>query len=70
MEYVADKNGFHPSLINYDDTLKQPVDSEAVKLAKERHFQLYEKLAEANAHEIPINLPKVMNSIKNIIYMN
>lgn len=69
VEYVADKNGFHPSLINYDDTLKQPVDSEAVKLAKEKHLQLYKKLAEANAQDIQINIPKVINFYKNIIYI-
>ncbi|XP_014601840.1 PREDICTED: cuticle protein 16.8 [Polistes canadensis] len=63
IDYVADQNGFHPSLINYEDTLRQPVDSEAVKLAKERHFRLYEKLAEANAHDVAINIPRDTASV-------
>ncbi|XP_043494684.1 cuticle protein 16.8 [Polistes fuscatus] len=63
IEYVADQNGFHPSLINYEDTLRQPVDSEAVKLAKERHFRLYEKLAEANARDVAINIPRDTASV-------
>lgn len=60
VEYTADKTGFHPALINFEDTLIQPADSEAVKLAKERHLRLYQKIAEANAHNIPINLPRVI----------
>lgn len=61
VEYTADKTGFHPALINFEDTLAQPVDSEAVRLAKEKHLRLYQKIAEANVHDIPINLPKVMS---------
>ncbi|KAK2580088.1 hypothetical protein KPH14_012369 [Odynerus spinipes] len=63
VEYIADKNGFHPSLINYEDALKQPVDSEAVKLAKERHFHLYDKLVDANAHGVPIHVPQDSASV-------
>lgn len=61
VQYIADENGFHASLINYEDTVVQPVDSETVRLAKEKHFRLYQKIAEANAHGVPINLPQVMN---------
>lgn len=60
VEYTADKTGFHPALINFEDTLAQPVDSEAVRLAKEKHLHLYERIAEANAHNIPLNLPRVI----------
>lgn len=63
VDYVADKNGFHPSLINYEDTIRQPVDSEAVKLAKERHFQLYDKLADANAHGVSTYVPQDSASV-------
>lgn len=60
VEYRADKNGFHPALINFDDTFAQPADSEAVRLAKEKHMRLYQKIAEANAHNVPVNLPRVI----------
>ncbi|XP_043267067.1 cuticle protein 7-like [Venturia canescens] len=53
VEYTADKNGFHPTLVNFEDTQAQPVDTEAVQLAKEKHFRLYHKLAEANSHGAP-----------------
>lgn len=60
VEYKADKNGFHPALINFNDTFAQPADSETVRLAKERHMHLYQKIAEANAHNVPVNLPRVI----------
>ncbi|XP_020280804.1 uncharacterized protein LOC109853283 [Pseudomyrmex gracilis] len=63
VEYTADKNGFHPALINFEDTFAQPVDSEAVRLAKERHFRLYHRIAEANAHNVPANLPRDSASV-------
>lgn len=44
VEYVADKDGFHPTL-NFE-----PEDTEANKLAKERHFALYNAIAEQNAN--------------------
>lgn len=47
VEYVADKNGFHPILSHQP---KAQEDSEAVKLAKVRHFALYNKIAERNSH--------------------
>lgn len=28
VQYTADENGFHASLINYEDTVVQPIDSE------------------------------------------
>ncbi|XP_031828863.1 uncharacterized protein LOC116425388 [Nomia melanderi] len=58
VQYTADETGFHASLINYEDTVAQPVDSEAVRLAKEKHFRLYQKIAEANAHGVPASLPR------------
>ena len=61
VQYAADETGFHASLINYEDTIAQPIDSEAVRLAKERHFRLYQKIAEANSHGVPVNLPRVTN---------
>lgn len=63
VEYKADKNGFHPALINFDDIFAQPADSEAVRLAKEKHMRLYQKIAEANAHNVPINLPQDSDSV-------
>jgi len=60
VEYTANKDGFHPVLINFDDILVQPVDSETVRLAKEKHLQTYQKIAKANAHNIPVNLPQVI----------
>ncbi|XP_012224757.1 uncharacterized protein [Linepithema humile] len=58
VEYTADKNGFHPALFNFEDTLAQPVDSEAVRLAKEKHLHLYQRIAAANIHNVPVNLPR------------
>lgn len=60
VEYTADKDGFHPALINFEDAFAQPADSEAVRLAKEKHFRLYHRIAEANAHNAPVNLPRVI----------
>lgn len=43
MEYVADENGFHPQL-------SHPVqNTKAVELANQRHFALYNKIAERNS---------------------
>ncbi|XP_072749822.1 uncharacterized protein [Anoplolepis gracilipes] len=63
VQYTADKNGFHPALINFDDTFTQPADSEAVRLAKEKHMRLYQKIAEANARNVPANLPRDSASV-------
>lgn len=62
VQYTADETGFHASLINYEDTIAQPVDSEAVRLAKEKHYRLYQKIAQANAQGASANLPRVINS--------
>ena len=65
VEYKADKNGFQPSLINYDDVLTPPKDSEAVRLAKERHYALYERIANNNARGVIANPP----SVKKLIFL-
>lgn len=59
VEYTVDENGFHPSLINYDDVLRQPKDSEAVRREKERHRILYDKIAARNLQGIAPQLPRV-----------
>ncbi|OWR47827.1 larval cuticle protein LCP-17-like [Danaus plexippus] len=52
VDYVADKDGFHPVLS--DVPPEHPTDSEAVARAKDRHFQLYAKIAEDHAqHPFP-----------------
>ncbi|CAH0714069.1 unnamed protein product, partial [Brenthis ino] len=48
VEYVADKEGFHPLLS--DVPPEHPADSESVARAKDRHFELYAKIAEEHAH--------------------
>ncbi|KAG5329606.1 CU168 protein, partial [Acromyrmex heyeri] len=63
VEYTADKSGFHPALINFEDAFIQPADSKAVRLAKEQHFRLYHRIAEANAHNISVNLPRDSASV-------
>lgn len=63
VQYIVDENGFQPSLINYEDVLKQPKDSEAVRREKERHRILYAKIAASNAYGIPAELPKVKNIV-------
>ncbi|XP_044007810.1 uncharacterized protein LOC122852221 isoform X1 [Aphidius gifuensis] len=64
VDYTADKNGFHPILKNYEDTQIQPVDSEAVKLAKDRHHALYERIANDNAQGTPQFLPRETASVQ------
>ncbi|CAK9806907.1 hypothetical protein ANTQUA_LOCUS5057 [Anthophora quadrimaculata] len=56
VQYAVDENGFHTSLINYEDTVAQPVESEAVKLATENHLRLYQKIGEANTHSASENV--------------
>ncbi|XP_075983756.1 uncharacterized protein LOC142981621 [Anticarsia gemmatalis] len=52
VEYVADKEGFHPVLS--DEPPEHPADSESVAKAKDRHYQLYAKIAEDHAqHPYP-----------------
>lgn len=46
VEYVADRNGFHPTL---DHQLEAPQETEAVKQATIRHFNAYNRIAERNA---------------------
>lgn len=47
VEYVADKDGFHPVLSHPN---AEPEQSEAVKLATLRHLKLFNQIAEANAN--------------------
>ncbi|KAJ8711522.1 hypothetical protein PYW07_008764 [Mythimna separata] len=47
VDYVADKQGFHPVLS--DVPPEHPTDSESVAQAKNRHYQLYAKIAEEHA---------------------
>ncbi|VVD00754.1 cuticle protein 16.8-like [Leptidea sinapis] len=47
VDYVADREGFHPVLS--DAPPDHPSDSESVARAKDRHFQLYAKIAEEHA---------------------
>ncbi|XP_068623892.1 cuticle protein 16.8-like [Battus philenor] len=48
VDYIADRDGFHPVLS--DVPPEHPSDSESVAQAKERHFQLYARIAEQHAH--------------------
>ncbi|XP_047538252.1 cuticle protein 21-like [Vanessa atalanta] len=48
VDYVADKDGFHPVLS--DVPPEHPADSASVAKAKDRHFELYAKIAEEHAH--------------------
>lgn len=63
VDYTADKNGFHPVLKNFEDIQVAPQDTEAVKLEKERHYQLYHRIASNNANPQTVDesLPKVYN---------
>lgn len=47
VEYVADKDGFHPILSHQSEA---PQQSEAVKQATIRHFEQYNRIAEQNAN--------------------
>ncbi|XP_063709973.1 larval cuticle protein LCP-17 [Culicoides brevitarsis] len=56
VEYVADEYGFYPKLSH---ELKAPEDTVAVKLAADRHHQLYSKIAESHANpHLPTAGPK------------
>lgn len=44
VNYVADKEGFHPQLS--DPLPDHPTDSEAVARAKDKHYALYAKIAQ------------------------
>lgn len=47
VDYVADKEGFHPVLSEVPP--EHPADSESVARAKAKHYQLYAKIAEDHA---------------------
>lgn len=48
VEYIADQQGFHPVLS--DVPPEHPTDSESVALAKDKHLQLYAKIAQDHAN--------------------
>lgn len=48
VEYVADKDGFHPQVSPGDGA--EPQETEAVKQAKIRHFEIFNRIAERNAN--------------------
>lgn len=48
VDYIADKNGFHPILNTPQRPL--PVDSPIVAAAKDKHYQLYAAIAESHQH--------------------
>lgn len=50
VEYTADKDGFHPILSHPND---EPQQSEAVKKATLRHYELFNRIAEQNANVSP-----------------
>ncbi|KAF9810684.1 hypothetical protein SFRURICE_021137 [Spodoptera frugiperda] len=51
VDYVADKQGFHPILSHVPP--EHPADSDSVAQAKNRHYQLYAKIAEEHANPHP-----------------
>lgn len=51
VEYVADKEGFHPILSH---PIEEPKQSEAVKQATIRHIEQYNRIAERNANVITL----------------
>lgn len=66
VDYVADKDGFHPTLS--DAPPEHPTDSESVAKAKTRHFELYAKIAEEHAHHpFPDGKTLFLNLEKTII---
>lgn len=54
VEYVADKDGFHPILSH---PLAEPKQTEAVQLATNKHIDLYNRIAEEHAHPEVMLLP-------------
>ncbi|XP_013188327.1 cuticle protein 16.8 [Amyelois transitella] len=54
VDYVADKEGFHPVLS--EQPPEHPADSDSVARAKDKHYQLYAKIAEEHAqHPHPVD---------------
>lgn len=51
VEYTADQDGFHPT-VSLDGIASpgsgEPQETEAVKLAKQRHFDIFNRIAERN----------------------
>ncbi|XP_053616934.1 larval cuticle protein A3A [Plodia interpunctella] len=61
VDYVADKQGFHPVLS--EQPPEHPADSAAVARAKDQHHLLYAKIAEEHAqHPYPIDAPSPRQS--------
>lgn len=57
VQYVADEHGFHPQLSH------ELEDSEAVKAAKQKHINLYNRIAQehaAGAHHPAVNFARIL----------
>lgn len=53
VEYTADQDGFHPNVMvdgASEGEKGEPQETEAVKLAKQRHFEIYNRIAERNSN--------------------
>lgn len=62
VDYTADEYGFHPQLSH------EPKDTRAVARAKERHFILYNRIAErnlqaANVNNVEITVPRDSDAV-------
>lgn len=64
VEYVADKNGFYP-ILNYTPK-PLPDDSPVVEAAKQKHYALYAKIANAHAQGIE-SLPSAPRQSESVI---
>ena len=66
VDYVADREGFHPVLSEVPP--EHPADSESVARAKDKHYQLYAKIAEEHAqHPHPLGKTKFKNHLVFVV---
>lgn len=61
VEYVADEYGFYPILSHVPST---PEDTDAVKLAAQRHFELYSQIADD--HQNPQAIVSLFKTYLNL----